>query len=287
MPETLRLGTRGSKLAVTQSQFVADALTKATGVHVDLVVISTRGDRIQDKPLPEIGGKGLFTAELEASLRSGGIDLAVHSLKDLPTADPRGLVLGAIPERVDPRDALVGVSLDALSEGAVVATGSVRRRMQMRMLRPDLELVDIRGNVPTRVAKVDDGHCDATILAMAGLMRLGISRADLHPFSTSQMVPAPGQGALGVQCRAGDVRVLDYLSQIEHPPTRTCVDAERLFLERFGGGCSVPAACFIDARGDGFRVVAVAENANGRPSRYEGTGASPLMLATQAVEALR
>ena len=287
MRDTLRLGTRGSALAVTQSQFVADALARANGVRVELVVISTRGDQIRDKPLLEIGGKGLFTAELEASLRTGGIDLAVHSLKDLPTENPRGLILGDIPARVDPRDALVGRALDDLAEGAVVATGSVRRRMQMEMLRSDLDLVDIRGNVPTRISRVDEGHCDATILAMAGLMRLGISRSDVFPLSTAQMVPAPGQGALGVQCRENDARVLGYLSQIDHPETRACVAGERLFLERFGGGCSVPAACFIHAADEGFQVVAVAEIQGGGRQRFEASGASPSMLAEHALAALR
>ncbi len=287
MPDRLRLGTRGSELAVTQSQHVADALSKTNDVSVELVVISTRGDQIKDKPLPEIGGKGLFTAELESALRSGEIDLAVHSLKDLPTENPQGLVLGAVPIRADPRDALVGCSLDELPNGAVVASGSVRRRMQIRTLRPDLVLADIRGNVRTRIQKVDDAHCVATILAMAGLNRLEIERPDVFPLSVVQMVPAPGQGALGVQCRENDQRILGYLAHIDHAETRMCVDGERIFLERFGGGCSVPAACIIDFRDGVYHVAAVAEDDLGVRRTFEADGESPLALGALAAEAFR
>jgi hydroxymethylbilane synthase len=252
MAESLRIGTRGSALALAQSGQIADAITARTGVPVELVRFTTRGDRIRDRPLPEVGGKGLFTAELEAALRDGRIDLAVHSLKDLPTDDPDGLVLGAIPERADPRDALVGPSLDALAQGAVLGTGSLRRRVQISAMRPDLDIRDIRGNVGTRLRKRDEGQFDATILAMAGLVRLGIERPDVHALDVGRMIPAVGQGALGVQCRAGDARVLDLLKQVDHEATRHCVTAERAFLARVGGGCNVPAGCHVVVDGAGF-----------------------------------
>ena len=288
MPESLKLGTRGSQLAMTQSQQVADAVQQATDVTVELVVISTRGDRIQDKPLPEIGGKGLFTAELEAALLDGSIDFAVHSLKDLPTEDPKGLILGAIPKRVDPRDALVGCSLDELPHAAVVASGSLRRRTQIQSARPDVQLVDIRGNVPTRIKKRDDGLCSATVLAMAGLSRLGIERHDIFPLEIEQMVPAVGQGALAVQCRAGDEVVLGVLRAIEHAQTRACVEGERAFLSTFGGGCNVPAGCHITGPVDGlYRLLAVVSDDAGNIRRVTSSGTDPTALGKQAAADLR
>lgn len=266
MAKPLRLGTRGSRLALAQSGQVGAAITAATGVMVELVRITTRGDRIQDKPLPEIGGKGLFTAELEAALRDGTIDLAVHSLKDLPTEDPGGLMLGAIPERADPRDALVGPAIDSLPEGAVVATGSLRRRVQLLALRPDLDIRDIRGNVDTRLRKRDEGHCMATVLAMAGLTRLDISRPDIWPLTVEQMVPAVGQGALGIQCREGDQRVLALLAGVEHSPTRRRTDVERAFLAAVGGGCNVPAGCHAILQGGNILATACYQ-ADGAPLR--------------------
>lgn len=284
MAEPLRLGTRGSQLALAQSGQVAAAVTAATGIAVELVRITTRGDRIQDRPLPEVGGKGLFTAELEAALREGRIDLAVHSLKDLPTEDPDGLVLGAIPQRVDPRDAFVGPTLADVPAGAVVATGSLRRRVQLLALRPDLEIHDIRGNVDTRLRKRDEGQCVATLLAMAGLLRLGVARPDIHPFSVDEMIPAVGQGALGIQCRGGDERVLGALMAVEHADTRRCVEAERAFLAAVGGGCNVPAACHVTL--DGTDLVGVAcfqdESAALRRSQAKGTDAVALGHALAA-----
>ena len=187
------LGTRGSRLAVAQSQQVADAITAATGRPVQLKIVSTRGDRDRSRPLAQLGGKGLFTQELEDGLREGALDLAVHSLKDLPTDDPDGLVVGCFPEREDPRDAFVGPPLAELPHGARIGSGSLRRRAQILALRPDLELVDIRGNVDTRLGKVDDGTVVGTILAMAGMNRLGIQRPDIQAFTVDQMVPAVGQ----------------------------------------------------------------------------------------------
>jgi hydroxymethylbilane synthase len=246
----MRLGTRGSALARTQSGQVAAAITAATGVAVELVIFTTRGDRIVDRPLPEIGGKGLFTAELEQALVSGDIDLAVHSFKDMPTESPRGLVFGAVPPRVDPSDVLVGATLDALPQGAVVGTGSVRRRLQLQAVRPDLDIRGIRGNVDSRIEKVRRGEYQAIVLAAAGIERLGRGAEITQRLGVDQMVPAPAQGALAVQCRADDARTLSLLSRIHHPATAACVAAERAFLEALAGGCNAPAAALAQLDGD-------------------------------------
>ena len=288
MRETFRLGTRGSRLALTQSQQIADAVMDATDALVELVVISTRGDQITDRPLPEIGGKGLFTAELEGALRAGSIDFAVHSLKDLPTEDPDGLVLGSIPKREDSRDALVGYSLTDIPAGGTVATGSLRRQTQIAALRPDINICGIRGNVPTRLLKRDEGLCDSTILAMAGLRRLGIDRADVHPLSHQEMVPAVGQGALAVQCRDKDERVLEKLLTIDDHESRICVTGERAFLNGLGGGCNTPAGCNISQASPGvYRILAVVASDSGEIKRFEDEGSSPVDLGLRAVAALR
>ena len=268
--KTLRLGTRGSLLARTQSQQVADALTAATGVPVELVIITTRGDRIVDRPLQQVGGKGLFTKEIEEALLAGDVDLAVHSMKDMPTEGPRGLVIASVPERVDPRDALIGAPLADLGPGAVVGTGSVRRALQLRALRPDLEIRGIRGNVDTRIAKQRAGDYDAIVLAMAGLARLGRTDVVDEALGSEAMVPAVGQGALAVQARRGDTAVLSVLEAIHHEPTAVCVAAERSFLEAVSGGCSAPAACHVVADGDHIvadGVWAASEDGPGRRLR--------------------
>lgn len=246
---TLRLGTRGSALARTQSGMVADALTRATGAAVDLVIIKTRGDQVADRPLQQVGGKGLFTKEIEDALLAGEVDFAVHSMKDMPTDAPEGLVFGAVPERVDPRDVLVGAHLRDLPQGAVVGTGSVRRVLQLKALRPDLDVRGIRGNVDTRVEKQRRGEYAAVVLALAGLTRLGRAGDVTEVLAVEQMVPAVGQGALAVQCRRADARVLGILQALHHEPTALCVAAERAFLLEVSGGCSAPAACharFVD-----------------------------------------
>ena len=286
MDRSLVIGTRGSALALVQSEHIADAVRKLSNFRVTLRVLSTRGDQIRDRPLPEIGGKGLFTLELEQALLAGEIDFAVHSLKDLPTEDPDGLVLGAIPTRADPRDALVGCRLEHLGTGSVVATGSLRRKSQIGSARPDLKLVDIRGNVPTRLAKRDDGYCDATILAVAGLVRLGIERTDIPPFEVSEMVPAVGQGALGVQCRSDDAQLLSILAGIDDSETRLCVTGERSFLRRYGGGCNVPAGCHIRRVGQRFGLDAVVADDQGQLSRFNCIGEDPTAMARLAVDAL-
>jgi hydroxymethylbilane synthase len=242
MTHIIKLGTRGSKLALTQSRWVAQQIQHATGIEVELIVIVTRGDTIQNKPLPEVGGKGLFTAELEQGLREGTIDIAVHSLKDLPTENPEGLCIGAIPKREDPRDALVGSK-----HPKIIGTGSLRRQEQIQnhFGKKTIDIQGIRGNVDTRLSKLDTGLYDSIILAMAGLRRLGIERNDIQPLSCQQMVPAPAQGALGIQSRSDDAEVLSILANIHHDETARCVQAERKVLEGIGGGCHTPIGCHI------------------------------------------
>ena len=280
------MGTRGSQLALAQSRQVARRITRLTGTPVELEVISTRGDRIVDRPLAAIGGKGLFTAELEAALRSGDIHFAVHSLKDLPTEDPDGLILGAIPKRADPRDAFVGPHLGLLPHGAVVGTGSLRRGCQIKALRPDIELRGIRGNVDTRLAKLDRGDYDAIILAMAGLDRLSISRADVNPFGLKQMIPAPGQGALGVQCSATNLEVQAILKSIDDDDTRRRVGAERAFLERLGGGCNVAAGCYARIEQGRLHVYAMAHLDDRPLQRAEAWGDDGVAIGRQLADTL-
>lgn len=255
----LVIGTRGSALALWQSEYVAGLLRALHGrdFDVEVRVFSTRGDRIQDRPLPEVGGKGLFTAELEAALQEGEIDLAVHSLKDLPTELPDGLGVVAVPVRADARDALVlrpdhlAAAVEGLADsrlgvelvpaGGVVGTSSVRRIAQMRRLRPDVTCKDVRGNVPTRLRKLDEGGYDALLLACAGLDRLELGRRITRRLDEA-WVGAPGQGAIGIEGRAADAEVLELVRPIEHRPTRIEVEAERTVLAALEGGCSVPLA---------------------------------------------
>ena len=268
----LILGTRGSKLAVAQSTQVAkqiEALDEE--LSVELRVISTKGDRITDRPLREVGGKGLFTAELEEALREGSIHLAVHSLKDLPTEDPEGLTIGAVPRRADVRDVLVGASLHDLPQGARVGTGSARRKVQLLALRPDLSVEGVRGNVDTRMAKALNGPLDAVVLAEAGLARLGVD-IERHPLDPQVCVPAPGQGALGVQCAFSNAPIRDLLRQIEHAPTRICVTAERAFLARLGGGCSVPAGAHAELVKGRVKLRCMLADAQGAPQFVEVEG---------------
>ncbi|TNE87467.1 MAG: hydroxymethylbilane synthase [Deltaproteobacteria bacterium] len=283
---TLKLGTRGSLLARTQSGHVAEAITRATGIPVELVIITTRGDKVQDRPLAEVGGKGLFTLELEQGLLDGSLDLAVHSMKDMPTDMPEGLIFGAIPKRVDPRDALVGATLDELSAGAVIGTGSARRAAQLRRLRPDLEIRGIRGNVPTRIAKLEEGY-DAVVLAAAGLARLDLLGEARELFAEDQFVPAVGQGALAVQCRADDAELLGWLARIHDEPTARAVEAERAFLQTVSGGCSVPAACHVSFEDGRAHVHAMWErDGQLRRTRLEGPAEEAVTYAVAAAKGL-
>jgi hydroxymethylbilane synthase len=241
----LLLGTRGSRLARTQSGHVADLL-RALGHAVELEIIQTRGDVEQGRPVPELGGKGLFTAELEAALLSRRVHLAVHSLKDLPTDDAAGLIVAAVPPREDPRDALVsrGPTLQELPAGARVGTASLRRRALLKRRRGDLEVVDLRGNVDTRIRKVHEGELDAVILAAAGVRRLG--REDVI-VEYLDFLPAPAQGALAVQACGDREDVLAALRPLHDEETARCTRAERVLLAVLEGGCSVPVGALAVA----------------------------------------
>lgn len=236
---TLRLGTRGSQLARWQADWTATRL-QALGAAVEIVEITTTGDANQTSPAGAIGGTGLFTKEIQWALLDGRVDLAVHSLKDLPTTPTPGLMLAAVPPREDPRDALVSsrfASIDELPQGARIGTGSLRRQSQLKHLRPDLELCEIRGNVDTRLRKLDAGDYDAIMLATAGLKRLGLADRISQMLPVERMLPAPGQGALGIECRVGDDKVVRVLSELNDADAHACVAAERAMLARVEGGC--------------------------------------------------
>lgn len=256
----LRLATRGSALARTQSQWVADRLGEL-GHPTELLIVKTTGDLNQQDPLNTLGGKGIFTKEIEVALLERKADLAVHSLKDLPTEMPEGLVLAATPPREDPRDALVArVPLRELAKGTRVGTGSLRRQAQIRALRPDLEYVDIRGNVPTRVQKWRDGEYGAVVLAVAGIRRLGwevagLTEAELHPLEGC--VPAPCQGILGLQCRVDDAATFAALGLLNDPEAELAARAERAFLAELQGGCHVPAGALLTVSAEGVQLQAV------------------------------
>ena len=239
---TLRLGTRASALATTQSEHVADLVRQQLGHDVELVEISTDGDR-SSAPLAQLGGTGVFVSALREALLDGRIDLAVHSLKDLPTGPSEGIVLAAVPPREDPRDVVVardGLTLGELPVGSRVGTGSPRRAAQLHALGLGLEVLDIRGNVDTRLGKVASGDYDAVVLARAGLSRLGRLEEATEVLDPLQMLPAPGQGALAVECRADDAALASQLGRLEDPSARAAVDAERAVLATLEGGCSAP-----------------------------------------------
>ena len=258
MSGPLKLGTRGSKLALWQAQWVQAELVRYD-VATELVIITTRGDAEVDRPLHQLEGKGFFTKEIEDALRDRRIDVAVHSLKDLPTHLPDGLALGSVPERGDPAEALVtradGVTgIPALARGAKVGTSSLRRVAQLRYLRPDLEIVGLRGNVPTRVQKVREGRdgLDAALLAGVGLERLGLADRIAARLDPLEVMPAPGQGALGLELRADNRTVRAALAPLEHAASAGAVAAERSLLAALGGGCQAPVAAYVGARDSGL-----------------------------------
>ena len=270
------LGSRGSALALAQTRWVAERLQEAhPGLEVTVEIFSTAGDRIQDRPLPAIGGKGLFTRELEEALLDGRIDGAVHSLKDLPTEMTPGLVLGAIPARENPADLLVsrfGGGLADLPPGARVGTSSPRRRAQLARLRPDLQFTDLRGNVPTRLRKVREDVVDATLLAAAGLARLGLlEEADGWALPPELMLPAPGQGALALQIRAGDARMAELAAALHDPATAQAVAAERAVLAALGTGCSAPVGALARIEGDMLVLDACFGGEDSRPQERRRT----------------
>lgn len=245
------VGTRGSALALAQTEMVVAALRTAhRGVEFDVKIIRTGGDRDQNTPLSEIGGEGMFVKEIEHALQSNDVDLAVHSLKDMPAAQPDDLTLAAILPREDPRDVLVSrhaLSLRELPDGARVGTGSLRRQAQIRAFRPDLEVVGLRGNVDTRLRKAGTEGYDAIVLALAGLKRLGLADQVTEVLPLDVMLPAVGQGAIAIEARAVDVRTIELALRLEDSATRAAVEAERSFLQELGGGCHVPIAAHAQA----------------------------------------
>jgi hydroxymethylbilane synthase len=256
---TLRLGTRGSLLAKTQSQLVASELEKRSkGLAVELVIVKTTADGILDKPLHELGGKGLFTKELEQSLLGGEVDIAVHSFKDVPVTQPLvaqdGLTVAAVPEREDPRDVFCSITAKKIAElpqGAKVGTGSMRRRCQLLAQRPDLQITMLRGNIDTRLRKLRDGEYDAIVLAAAGLRRTGLfNEAEMTMLDPDEMVAAAGQGALAVQCRRDDRRTRDLLALIDDPMSERCVTSERVVVQALGGDCYSPIGVLAQIEGE-------------------------------------
>ncbi|MXZ29580.1 MAG: hydroxymethylbilane synthase [Acidimicrobiia bacterium] len=292
-PRRLRLATRSSPLALWQAAAVGRLLAQAhPGLVTEAVPITTDGDRLATVPLAEIGGKGVFVSALQAAVLEGRAEAAVHSAKDLPSQTPEGLCLAAVPRRSEVRDALVGARLADLAEGAVVATGSARRRVQLADRRPDLRFADLRGNIDTRLAKASD--FDAAVMALVALERLNRRPAVLEALNVELMVPQVGQGALAVECRAEDHALRRCLAAIEDPPSRRCVDAERVFLAALGGDCTVPAGAHANLVGEAVVLRGVLAPAAGAPLRRavvrtgDGTQAgrelAELLLGSSAVQ---
>jgi hydroxymethylbilane synthase len=259
MSRKLTIATRESPLALWQAEFVQSTLRQAhPGLDVQLLGMTSRGDQLLDVPLAKVGGKGLFVKELEAALLDGSADIAVHSMKDVPMEFPEGLGLGVICAREDPSDAFVSNRFQALAElpaGSVVGTSSLRRECQLRARRPDLQVKFLRGNVNTRLRKLDEGEYEAIILASAGLIRLGFAQRIAQRMDLADSLPAGGQGAVGIELRTGDTEVLALLQAVHDEPTALRVTAERAMNRRLEGGCQVPIACYADFVGDGEQLL--------------------------------
>jgi hydroxymethylbilane synthase len=286
----LRIGTRGSMLALAQAQLVQRLLAEAHGVGreaIEIKVITTSGDRLTDRPLSEAGGKGLFSKEIEAALEAGEVDLGVHSSKDLASHLPDGLVLAAFLEREDVRDAFVSVkyrTLEALPRGAKLGSSSIRRAAQMLRARPDLEVVPFRGNVDTRLQKLEAGVADATLLAAAGLNRLGKADRITAYLDPLAFPPAPAQGAIGIEIRDNDNRTADLVSVLNHAPTATTIAAERALLATLDGSCRTPIGAFTELNGVSCRLTAEILSPDGREfyrGSVEGAAADAAKLGTQ------
>jgi len=296
----LRIGTRGSALALWQANHIADHLKKLHGVESELIRIRTSGDRMQAAPVAQIneaigaemGGKGIFIKELEDALLAGTIDLAVHSMKDVPTEIPPGLAFPAITRREDPRDCLIsrtGRSLKGLSEGARIGTSSLRRQAQLRHHRSDLDVVNLRGNVDTRLKKLDAKEFDAIVLAIAGVNRLGFAGRISQVLDEGIMLPAVGQGALGIETRANDERTSTLVAALDDAESRACVTAERALLHELQGGCQVPLGAWARLTGDELRIEAAVFSADGKDfARREerGTAADPVGVGKRLGRAL-
>lgn len=291
----LRIGTRGSALAQAQARLAVERLRAA---HPDLptpeiVVIKTTGDRVQDRPLAEIGGKGLFAKEIEAALLEGAIDFAVHSLKDLETRLPQGLIVAAVLTRADPRDALIAPNAKSLADlprGARVATGSIRREAQLRALRPDLELAALRGNVDTRLAKLRAGAASATVLAMAGLARLGLAVPEATPLDPDIFLPAPGQGLIALECRAIDAGTRAVLEAAGDPAATAAMQAERALLAGLDGSCRTPIGALAEPHEGALRLRALLARADGTlllRTERRGAASDAAALGADAAAELR
>lgn len=268
MARTIRIGTRGSPLALAQTRWVeAQLKARHPDLAADVVIIKTSGDKLKDVPLAQVGGKGLFIKEIEEALLAGEVDLAVHSLKDMPAELPPGCILGAVPPREDCRDAFISqcyVSLGEIPSGGRVGTGSLRRKVQILHRRPDLEVVHLRGNVDTRLRKLETEGLDAIILAAAGLKRLGLGHIPRGYLAETEMLPAIGQGALGLEVRRNDQEMLELLSPMNHVPTQVAVTAERAFLARLEGGCLVPVAALGRLAEGSLSLTALISDLEGR-----------------------
>ena len=278
----LRIATRGSRLALWQAERVAALL----GGEVELVLVSTTGDQRTDVPIWTIGGTGVFVKEVQQAVLDGRADLAVHSAKDLPSETAAGLVLAAIPERADPRDALVGARLDDIPAGGRIGTGSVRRQAQLAALRPDLRFESLRGNIETRIAKSAD--LDAVVVALAALERLGLADRATEILEPAAMLPQVAQGALAVECRAGDAVTTDRVAALDDPVARRAVEAERAFLRRLGGGCDLPCGALAEAPADGTVAIEVLlATLDGKTVlRVRHVGADPESVGAEAARIL-
>ena len=293
MRKHIKIGTRGSLLATTQSTWVKNQIeAQHPGVTVELVIIVTKGDKILDVPLAKVGGKGLFVKEIEEALLRKDVDLAVHSMKDVPSELPDELHLGIIPPRENPHDAFIATqfaSLDDLPKGATVGTSSLRRRSQLAALRPDLEIVDLRGNLDTRLRKLDEGQFQAIILAAAGLNRLGMSNRATGYFAAQEMLPAVGQGALGIELRKDDEELLEGLSFLNDDQTTVAVAAERAFLYRLEGGCQVPIGAFAEVVDDEVELTGLVASIDGSvvlKESIKGPGVEAKQLGNQLANKL-
>ena len=291
----IRIGTRGSPLALAQARQVAARLAAAHGLapeQCELVIIKTTGDKITDRPLIEAGGKGLFTKELEEALFAGDIDLAVHSMKDMPAILPQGLAISAILKREDPRDAFVSItyaSFDELPSGAVVGTSSPRRQAQALRLRPDLRIVPFRGNVETRLRKLEEGVADATFLACAGLNRLGLSQHITAAMNTEVMLPAVAQGAIGIEIRADDDATVRLVAPLNDAATALCVTAERAYLAHLEGSCRTPIAGLAELSGGSLHIRGEILTPNGlqaHSASRRGSAQEAIRLGEQTAEEL-
>ena len=277
----LRIGTRGSALARWQAEHVRSRLG-ALGHEAEIVAITTTGDQLLNQRLESVGGKGAFLKEIEEALLACEVDLAVHSLKDVPTMLPRGLALCALLERADPRDALLSASgqpLSGLAAGARVGTSSLRRRVQIQALRPDLTLVDLRGNVDTRIRKLREGECEAIVLAMAGLIRLGRDAEATEALDPAVLLPAPGQGVIALECRADDAQVWACVVPLHDVASSRAATAERAFLSALGGGCNLPLGAFAEAQYQDLWLRGfVADPGGARIVRGEASGSDPHLV---------